>query len=597
MAVSEIATIFWQLGLILVAATFMNFLSRRFKQPPLVGYIVAGIIIGPYFMAFLSQTFNLVVPITHGSDVEKIGLLSQLGVAFLLFSAGIESDLFKLKRVGSTVILGGITQVILTIIVTVFLSNTFGFVSFVEALYFGVILSCSSTMLILKLLSDSFTSNTIHGRLLIGISLVQDAIIVVMIPLLLNLKFTIAWGLLFELALFGAALLILALMLNSFVYPKIFRRLSGSTEILFLAPISVCFVFMYLSELFGIPLAMGAFIAGISLSALPYSTQIANEIRGVRDFFVTIFFVTLGMQLNVFSIPSASAVIILAMVIAFVIKPLIIYAIIMAAGYGNSISVAVAFCLIPLSEYSFLLAMQGHTTGFLTDGFYSAVIFVISISMIITPYIFKYHREIENLFGGFFSKETGKINAFFNRKIDKVMDKSLVFSKIIIAGGGIMGGSIAKFLKNENPIVIDHDPDVVLNLRKEGITALYGEIDNPLIWKNIKLDEAKVLIIAVPSFEATLNLLNYAKKENPKIVIFARAHSFLEAKELYLKNADFVCLPEAAASNLVIKEVMEYLHTGSLTRLRALHSEMMCHIEEAADRHEKKKKAKKNTLI
>ncbi|MEM4598627.1 MAG: cation:proton antiporter [Candidatus Diapherotrites archaeon] len=596
MAQADFSTVFWQLGLILLAATIMNFFARKAKQPPLVGYIFGGIIIGPYFISFISSSFGLTTSFFPKLDISNVALLSQLGVAFLLFSVGVESNLFKLKNLGTVIIVSGFVQVLLTVAITMLLGLAISGLSFSESLYLGVILSCSSTMLILKLLSDSFSINTIHGRLMLGISLVQDAAIVLMMPLLLKIGFALDGQIIFDVFVFGATLLFLAIALNRFIYPAVFKRLSGNTEVLFLAPISVCFAFMFISETFGMPMAIGAFIAGVSLSALPYSAEVANEIRGLRDFFVTIFFVTLGMQLNIFSLPAATAVIVLAIIVIFLLKPFITYWITMLAGYGNDIAASVAFCLIPVSEYSFLLASQGHSAGALTGDFHSTVIFVIGLSMIVTPYIFKYRRTIESTLQKM-PWNRQKFSVFFSRNLESVFEEKELSSKVIIAGGGIMGGSLARFLKSENPIVLDHDPDVISLLKKEGISAVYGEIDNEHLWRKIKIKDTKVVIIAVPSFDSAVKLLKYAKKENPAMVVFARAHSFAEAKELYAENADFVCLPEAAASNIVVKEVMEYLHSGSLTRIRALHSEMMMHIEEAAAKHPKKKTSKKDGLI
>jgi len=593
----DILAFLWELGLILVAATILSAITRRLKQPPLVGYIIAGILIGPYFLNFLAEKTGLNISFLPRVDITNIAMLSQLGVAFLLFSVGIDSDLFKLKKVGKVAIIGGFLQVTLTVLLTLLLGRIFAFLGFLEALYLAVILSCSSTMLILKLLSDSFAINTLHGRLVTGISLVQDALIVLFIPVLLDFSLISNIAVFLRFILSGAYLLGLALFLNRYLYPKIFSKSTLNPELLFLGPLSICFAFMFISESLGITIAMGAFIAGLSLSALPYSFEISNETRGVRDFFVTIFFVTLGMQLNLFYIPTGLSIVLLSLAVILIIKPLITYIICLFAGYGHQISLAAALILIPVSEYSFLLASQGYSHGLLSTSFYSATIFVIGISMIITPYFFKYKDELAEAFAKFSGKMPSFGGEFFRRNIKRFDEPQSLSSNIVIVGGGVMGGSAARFLHREKPIVIDHDPDVIDALKKEGFEAIYGDAENKLIWKRINFADVKVLILAIPKFDAVISVLRYAKKVNPNIVVFARAHSFHEAKELYNANADFVCMPEAVGSNIIVKEVAEYLHSGSLARIRALHTELMHYLEETSKKHEKHHFKQRNNLV
>lgn len=580
----------WELGLIIVAAAVFNFIAKKLKQPTLLAYIVAGIFIGPYFLDFLASSLGIDLSILRIANIHDIALLSELGVAFLLFSVGIESDFLKLKSFGKFAVIGGTIQVALTALFTYILAYYTGILGFNEALYLAVILAFSSTMIVVKLLSDSFTIDTLHGRIMLGFLLVQDVLVVLLMPLLSNLQ------LLFELQTFtnfivsGAILLAIALIASKFVYPKIFGFSAKGSEMLFLGSLSICFVFMFLAESLGIPMAIGAFIAGLSLSVLPYNFEIYDKIRGVRDFFVTIFFVTLGMQLNFFQVSNSLSLVLLSFLVVFIIKPVIFYLLCMFAGYGRNISFTVALSLSQASEFSFLLVSQGLAAGLISQEFYSTIIFVIGASMVITPYFFKYRQGFLELIDNIASKVPAPIKKeFFNKKIKHLEEVVGQRGHIVIVGGGVVGSAIARFLKDKPLIIIDHDPDVVALLRAEGLNAVYGEAENKTLWNRLNLKDAKMLVLTIPQFEASMRLLNHARQANPKIVTFARAHTYKEAKQLYDAGADFVCIPEAAGSNILIKEIIEYLETGSLRHVRALRDELLRHLEEASKRQPKKK--------
>jgi len=580
----------WELGLIIVAAAVFNFIAKKLKQPTLLAYILAGIFIGPYFLNFLANTFSIDLTILKIANIQDIALLSKLGVAFLLFSVGIESDFLKLKSFGKLAVIGGTLQVALTALFTYILAYYTGILDFNEALYLAVILAFSSTMIVVKLLSDSFTIDTLHGRIMLGFLLVQDVLVILLMPLLSNLKLLLELQTFANFIISGAVLMAVALIASRFIYPRIFSFSAKGAEMLFLGSLSICFVFMFLAESLGIPMAIGAFIAGLSLSVLPYSFEIYDEIKGVRDFFVTIFFVTLGMQLNFFQLSNSLPLLLLSFLVVFIIKPAIFYLLCLFAGYGKNISFTVALGLSQVSEFSFLLAGQGLAAGLISQDFYSTIIFIIGLSMVVTPYFFKYRQAFMEFIDSISSRIPIPIKKdLFNKKIKHLEEVAEQKGHIVIVGGGVVGSAIAKFLKDKPLLIIDHDPDVVALLRAEGFTAVYGEAENKTLWNKLNLKDAKMLVLAIPQFEASMHLLNYAKHANPKIVIFARAHKYDEAKQLYDAGADFVCIPEAAGSNILIKEIVEYLETNSLRHVNALRDELLKQLEEASKKQPKKK--------
>ncbi|MFH1235170.1 MAG: cation:proton antiporter, partial [Candidatus Diapherotrites archaeon] len=580
----------WDIGVIIIAATLLNFIARALKQPPLVAYIIAGILIGPWGLPLaMKSLFGADVALLAGES-GTIRLLSELGIAFLLFSVGIESELAKLKKLGFIAFFGGTLQVFLTAAFVLVFASVFRILSPIEALYLGIVLAFSSTMLVVKLLSDNFSIDTMQGRLMIGFLLVQDVIVIVLMPIAWNWEHMLHPSFLSGLLLAGIVLLSIAFFLSRFVYGRLFGFASKDPEMTYLAALSTCFAFMFLSHLLNIPLAIGAFIAGISLSMLPFNFQISEEIRGIRDFFVSIFFVTLGLQISF----AFSAGILLTLALAFftvlVLKPAIFFAITYFAGYGKRVSLLVALGLAQVSEFSFLFASQGLSQGILSQAFYSVTILVIAVSMLLTPYLLQgsewFYARLLWISGRIPEKMKSKK---FYRKVGWLEEGGKTSNHIVVVGAGVVGGSIARLLNGKQPLlVMEHDPDVVERLKGEKINIFLGESRNRVIWKKLGLENARLLVITIPNVQAARKLLEYAKGENKNLVVFARAHSFEEAAQLYEGGADFVCMPEVAGSNVFMKTIFEFLETGTLHHVNALHDETIQYLKEMAKSEKRK---------
>ncbi len=570
------------LAKIVVAATVMNYIVRIFKQPSLLGYILAGIIMGPIVLGSMVFPFGDGVITLGIPNIEEIIILSELGIAFLLFSIGIETDFSRLISMGKTVVIGGTLQVLVIIASVIGLSEVFGILSFEQSVFIGVILAFSSTMVVVKQLSDSFQINTLHGRLMVGFLILQDILVVFAIPLLQNLGADGSSNF-FGIILNSAILIISAVLLNKYIFPRLYRFSLKYSELFYLTAVSNCFVFIQLSLFLGIPIAIGAFFSGLALSTLPYNIEIFSKIRGLRDFFVTIFFVTLGMQLtfNFGAFPIGLLLMIVGIV--FILKPLAFYLVSLGSGFGSRVSFLVAAGLAQVSEFSFILAGQGRNAGILSADLFSLLVFVIAVSMVITPYMFNYSNRAYSLFSRISEKIPRKLkHKRFSSRIKK-LEKVPVELKdhVIIIGGGTTGYGIAASLKGNVPLVIvDHDSEVITSCINKGFNAVYGAADSEEIMEKINLKDAKLLVIAIPDIKSAIFLADLANKTNPKLVVFARAHYYRNALRLYQNNVDFVVLPHVIGANVFLEKVAEFLETGKLYHVSNLKSEFIKFLEE-----------------
>ncbi|MFA4855925.1 MAG: cation:proton antiporter [archaeon] len=577
------------LGLIVVAATIFGYIARLLKQPSLLAYILAGIVLGPIGLGALGYSFQGVrIGI---SNMQDIRILSELGIAFLLFSVGVEIDIRKFLGMGKIAAMGATLQVVLTIGTVMLFSLLFpGIISFEQSVFLGVILSFSSTMVVVKLLGDSYQINTLHGRLLIGFLLMQDLLVILAIPLLQDIETALSPAFLPLVVVKVAVLVAAAAVINRHILPRMFRFSLNYQEEFYLAALSSCFIFIGLAILMNLPIAIGAFIGGLALSTLPYNTEIFNKIRGLRDFFVILFFVSLGMQLT----PSFAAVpfALIAFIIAtvLVIKPVIYYFITLFSGYGSRISVMVALGLANISEFSLIVAQMGFdptspATSVLSEGLFSLTILTITVSMVLAPYLMGAQNGVNRAFDKAARHLPKKIKRKrFTAKLSSLENTpSKLCNHILILGGGTMGSNIAKALYKHYPtLVLDQDSEVVYSCMRQGIKASYCDAEETNELEKANPKEAKLVILAIPNIKASLKTLRFVKKANKNTPVFARAHYYKDALKLYEAGADFVCMPHVIGGNVFLKEISKFLESGKLATIANLENEYMEYLKQKA---------------
>lgn len=517
-----------EIGLVIIFAALLANLARLLKQPLILGYVIAGVLLGPSLLGIIK-------------DAEFIKVLSELGIAFLLFFVGMELDFSKLKKMGKVVVLTGFIQVTITFILATLISLTW--FSFIQSAYIGLIICFSSTMIVIKLLSDDNQLDTLHGRLILGILLIQDIVAVVALPIITTLdnvnyiQILITLGKTFF-------LFSLAYCANRFVFRHLVKITAKSHELLFITAIGVCFLFSGIAYFLDFSIAIGAFLAGMSLATFPYNLEIEGRVKSLKDFFAVIFFVILGTQIILTNISNQIIPIIIFILFILVIKPLIIFLTLKFFKQSNRTSFLTSTSLAQISEFSLILAAIGLSINHLNQEIFNIVTIVSLFTITLTSYIINYDERIYSLF----SKYLIPLEKFTSKKNLENIPKSLN-NHIILFGAHRMGSKIIKKLKKtkEKFIVIDYNPEVIKKLINDKINCVYGDIANIDLLEQIGIEQAKLIISTIPKLSDNLLLIDMTKKKNKEAIIFVTAQNAEEAVELYKNGAEFVALPEVMA--------------------------------------------------
>ncbi|RLJ01531.1 MAG: hypothetical protein DRP11_04245, partial [Candidatus Aenigmatarchaeota archaeon] len=373
-------TLIIDMGLVIIIGTVLAILAKAMKQPPMIAYIVAGILLGPFGLSLISSQ-------------HEISVLSELGVAFLLFIAGVELDVGKMKKVGKVAMITGILQVTITLLIGFSVSEFLGF-NFMESIYIGLVVAFSSTMVVVKHLSETYRLNSLQGRISIGILLLQDIAVILALSLLGNLENFMSWPVFSRIIINGLGLVSIAVVMSKFIFPTVLRYSANSKETLFLVSVSTCFFFIGISYYLGFSVAIGGFIGGLALASYPYNIEIASKIMPLRDFFTVIFFATLGMQIDLMVMGTNLMVIGALLLILLIVKPLIIILILSSMGYGSRVPILTGLGLSQASEFSFVLARDGLLLDRITPATYSIIITLTVFTMALTPYMDKIGKRI-----------------------------------------------------------------------------------------------------------------------------------------------------------------------------------------------------------
>ncbi len=518
--------IFFQLAVILGIAFIISYIIRLLKQPLIIGYIIAGIIVSPFLILF-------------GATSEIINVFSKIGIAFLLFLVGMHLNPKVIKGVGAHSLLIGLIQVIITFAAAFIVSfKLLGF-DVLASFYVGIAIAFSSTIIIMKLLSDKKQLDSFSSKMSIGILIVQDLIAIFVLILISTANFNGGFGgfgyLAIKTLLIGAGLVVGLSLFGFFVLLRIVRSVARSQELLFLFSICWAFLASALFAFFGFSLEIGALLAGMILSVSPYSTEISSKIKPLRDFFLIIFFIILGLNLDISNVKIVfvDALILSAIVLFF--KPVILMASMALFKHTKRTSFLVGTSLAQISEFSLIILMLGVSLGHISGEILSTLTLTLIITIIGSTYMIIYSRE--------FYSYCSKALSFFWRKNGKENKKILRKKyEAILFGYNRTGFEILKSLTKlkKHYLVVDFNPDTISSLNKFRIPSLYGDAEDIEFLNELKLDKINLAISTIPDYETTFLLIESIRLVNKNAVIIVRAENINEALEFYEKGADYV---------------------------------------------------------
>ena len=557
------------IGLCVIVAAVLAFIANKLKQPALLAYLLAGVLIGPEI------GFRLI------TDHETIEVISEIGLVLLLFIIGLEMDLKKLRASGKPVIATGVTQFLFCVALGIpfFLllgfrigdANAFG--GEFGLFYMTVAAAISSTMIVVKLLYDKFELDTLPGRITLGILVFQDIWAIIALALQPNLRNPRITPLA---ASFGKGILLVAasLVISRYVLPRLFRSVAKIPELVLILALAWCFLICAAASYSGLSKEMGALIAGVALSTFPYSLDVIAKVISIRDFFVTLFFVALGMKIPM---PTATILGLAAVTSVFLIasRLLSIFPVLYLMRYGHRVSLVPAINLSQISEFSLVVASLGLAFGHINNQTVSLIIFVFVITSTTSTYMISYNHQLSKFFSRALSALRLKDLAAGGQGAGgspQTSPKPVVFlgffreASSIIQEFELSSSENGRHSLLDNILVIDFNPVVYSELRRRGIECIYGDLAHMETLHHAKIHHAELVISTIPDqiLKGTDNerLLKKIRQLCPQAKAIVTADSPQKALELYNRGADFVFIPRIHSSSQVAQIIESGLREG-----------------------------------
>ncbi len=530
----------------IVASAVLAFVARQLRQPLLLGYIVAGAVLGPHLGIGLIQS------------EEDIELIAEIGLILLLFIIGLEINLPKLLQAGRTITVSGLLQVPICAVlawlcvgpVAAWTGGPF------DRLYLAVATSMSSTLIVVKLLSDKFELGTFGGRVTIGILVFQDLFAIGFLALQPNLEHLQASVLLRSVGI-GAGIIAVAVAMARFVLPAFFRSIARSPELILVSTMAWCFLVAGTAGWAGLSREMGALIAGVVIASFPYGAEVASRISGVRDFFITLFFVALGLKIPV---PSASLLgwALAGAVFVILSRFLAMYPLFALLRLDTRTAGVVAINLAQISEFALVIFALGVSLGHVSPTASSLVLYAVVVTAVLSTYGILYNHQIATVLASFL--ESLGLERWLGGKAAApgVEPGDHAEHDIYFLGVSREGMAFVQHIERVAPemkrrlLAIDFNPETLERLSAHGVENHYGDIGNPDSLRHVGIERAAVVVSSISDWflKGTSNaqLLGQVKGLAPQAHVVVTADSLEAAERLYTAGADYVLVPSALAA-------------------------------------------------
>lgn len=546
---------------VLAAAAAGGLLAALLRQPILLGYLLAGMVVGPAGLGLIKELI-------------QVETLAQFGVAFLLFALGVEFSFSELKKVKGISLGGGTLQILLTIGVTALASLFMGWVtSPAQGVFLGGILSLSSTAVVLKCLMERNETTTPHGQVMLGILVVQDLALGVMLAVLPALdKPAEEIGLAIGWALLQTGIIALgAVVAGIWVIPRLLRLLARteSRELFLLGIVALCLGIALLTEHLGLSIEMGAFVAGLMISEVEYADQTLTYVEPLRDIFASLFFAAIGMLIDPVFLWNNLELILGLVAMVFVGKFLIVTPLVMLFRYPLKTALITGLGLAQIGEFSFVLASEGQALGLVSRRVYLLILGTTAVTLVLTPFVL---RLVPRLFA---LAESLPWLKDYLEKTDvpiAVSEDLPLRDHVVVCGYGRIGRNIVQLLRDHNypVLVIDQSEQRIQEVREANIPYIYGNAASLHVLEKAGVETAKGMAVALPDAMSTRLCIKRALELTPDLDVVVRATQDKDIELLYQLGAREVVQPEFEAS----LELSSHLLTGIGLPLPIIQREM-----------------------
>lgn len=536
------ATGFESIALLIGTATFLGIVAQKTRQPKVIAYILAGLLMGPVGL-------NVV------SSGEMVSLFSELGLVFLLFLIGLEIDLDEIREVLGSTIGIAVIQMFLTFLAGLGIATGLGF-DFITAVFIGAAVMFSSTALVVKILTKRDEASTLPGRLDVGVLLVQDVAVVIILALLtVNFSDPLQASIkLVEIFLMISVVGVLSLASSRYVFSRILKKISGNSLAFFTHGVAWAFLFITIADHLNLSLEIGAFLAGIGIAQVPYSRELQESVRPLTDLFMAIFFMNFGISIAGGSIQQYLGEAVIASVLLIAAKFIILFLTIDRFKFTPETSFKASVNMGQISEFGLILTSLAVTEGYIDSGVSGFISMVAILTMGTSAYLIRYRDRLEGLFHpvlSFFQSEDKE-----DLEIEKLEDHA------VIIGYDEVSRRICRALSEEyRVLVIDNNPDNVEELSESEYKYIYGDFKHGEIRKGANLEEADFIISF--SREKDINTV-LLEERNKDTIVITETRSFEEASEMYDLGADYVIMENVLAGNRISEYLEIYLEDRQL---------------------------------
>lgn len=527
-------------------AVLVLYICHRLRIPSVVGFLLTGIIAGPHGIGLVTS-------------VEQVEVMAEFGVIILLFSIGLEFSFKSLLNIKRTILLGGSIQVGLSILLTASIARALN-LPVNQSIFLGFLVSLSSTAIVLKQLGQRVELDAPHGKTALGILIFQDIIVVFMMlftPLLAS--GTPDFSLLGIVMLKAAGLIVLVLLLSIYVLPPVLYHITRtqSRELFLLSIIVICFSVAWLTSSAGLSLALGAFLAGLIIAESEYSHQALANVIPFIDTFTSLFFVSIGMLLNIQTVIGSMGLLLIYTLLILAVKGLVAFVAAVILGFPLRTGILVGFSLCQIGEFSFILAQSGIQQGLLGGGLYQGFLAASIFTMMLTPFLMNIAPRAARLLAKLPVPE--RIRSGRYSWAEELSTEIESEDQLVIIGYGVNGRNLARAASYAGIpyVILEINAETVRSEKESGEPIYFGDATHEAVLENIRVQNARVVVIAISDPAATRRIVFMVRKMNPGAHIIVRTRFVTDVPDLHQIGADEVIPEEYETSVEIFARVLD----------------------------------------